>query len=75
MDILDLDINKVTKLLEPIHQAEYDHDKSHLKFDVLMAFLEAARDMLPHQMINLIIEIAEFFYVEVEEYIQRGDFI
>jgi hypothetical protein len=46
MDILDLDINKMTKLLEPIQQAEYGHDNSHhFKFDVLMAFLEAARDM------------------------------
>ena len=55
MDILDLDINKLTKLLE-IQGPEYNQ----VNFDALMAVLEAAKGMQPDQMINLIIKIAEF---------------
>ena len=55
MDILDLDINKLTKLLQ-IQGPEYNQ----VNFDALMAVLEAAKGMQPDQMINLIIKIAEF---------------
>lgn len=55
MDILDLDINKLTKLLQ-IQGPVYNQ----VKFDALMAVLEAAKGMQPDQMINLIIKIAEF---------------
>jgi len=55
LDILDLDINKLTKLLQ-IQGPEYNQ----VNFDALMAVLEAAKGMQPDQMINLIIKIAEF---------------
>jgi hypothetical protein len=55
LDILDLDINKLTRLLQ-IEGPQYNQ----VSFDALMAVLEAAKGMQPHHMINLIIKIAEF---------------
>jgi fructose/tagatose bisphosphate aldolase len=57
-----------------------------INFDALMAVLEAAKDMQPHQMINMIIKIAEFvtetridnkkmMWTKKEEKLEKAEYI
>jgi fructose/tagatose bisphosphate aldolase len=78
---LDLDINKLMKLLK-IEGPQYNQ----VNFEALMAVLEAAKDMQPHQMINMIIKIAEFvtytgidnkkmIWRKMEEKLEKAEYI
>lgn len=82
LDLLALDINKLTTNLLKIKGRNY----SSINFDALHAVLEAARDMQPDQILNLILKIADFvtdtsfelksmITIRKETKLQKGEYI